>query len=209
MNILIVYGGYNGHHPREIAILFKNFLQSKHFDVIMSESLEIFDELEFLCSQDLIIPIWTMGEITENQINNISKAVKSGVGLAGCHDGMCDAFRNCPEWQFITGSNWVAHPGGDKVPYEVKITSLDHPITEELEDFKVVSEQYYLHVDPSVNILASTIFEFNGASMPVAYTKEWGSGRVFYNSIGHDPSIFKNEAWLLMQNGLLWAAKAI
>lgn len=209
MSVLIVYGGYSGHHPKEIATLFKTYLQSQNMDVILSESMEIFDELDFLMSQDLIIPIWTMGEISESQMNNISTAVKSGVGLAGSHGGMCDAFRNTPEWQFMTGSNWVAHPGNNNVRYSVSIKDKNHPITNNINDFSIVSEQYYLHVDPVVNVLASTVFKFNGVEMPVVYTKEWGKGRVFYNSIGHEPSIFKNEVLELMQNGLLWAAKVI
>ena len=95
-----------------------------------------------------------MGEIDTKVRENIVKAVAAGTGLAGCHGGMCDAFRNDVEWQFMTGGQWVSHPGGDGISYEVNIRKGSSPIVEGLEDFPVCSEQYYLHVDPAVEVLA-------------------------------------------------------
>ena len=45
--------------------------------------------------------------------------------------------------------------------------------------------------------------------MPVAWTKFWGNGRVFYNSLGHHDDVFdkSSEAELLMERGMLWAAE--
>src|SRR5690625_6477291 len=80
----------------------------------------------------------------------------SGVGLAGCHGGMCDSFRKNVDWQFMTGGNWVAHPGNDGVDYMVNIKHSSSPLLEGMQDFKVTSEQYYLHVDPAVEVLATT-----------------------------------------------------
>ena len=159
-----------------------------------------------------------MGKITQEQLQPVLAAVESGVGLAGCHGGMCDAFRESTDWQFMTGSQWVAHPGNDGVEYMVYIKRGSSPIVEGIPDFKVASEQYYIHVDPAVEVLATTIFPAPGTSgphtangpveVPVMYTKRWGKGRVFYSSLGHHADIFDiPEALETMRRGFLWAAK--
>jgi type 1 glutamine amidotransferase len=144
-------------------------------------------------------------------------AVAAGTGMAGCHGGMCDAFRNSTSWQFMTGSQWVAHPGNSNATYRVNMKkSASSPIIEGIDDFEVTSEQYYIHVDPAVNVLATTRFPTvegnhspNGeVDVPVVYTKRWGKGRVFYNSLGHTSEIFKiPEAKELMRRGFLYAAR--
>ena len=147
---------------------------------------------------------------------NVSEAVSRGTGLAGCHGGMCDAFRSNVLWQCMTGANWVSHPGGDGVNYTVEIIDPEHELVAGIGNFDVASEQYYLHVDPAVEVLATTRFPTvtwyhspNGAvDMPVVWTKRWGLGRGYYNSLGHHADIFDiPEALELMRRGLLWAAE--
>lgn len=214
---LIVYGGWDGHEPKQVSEVFADILSAEGFDIELSNTLDIFKNEDKLMNLNLIIPVWTMGEITKEQLQPVLNAVNSGVGIAGCHGGMCDAFRNSVEWQFMTGSQWVAHPGNDGVEYEVNIAkSSSSPIIMAISDFKVKSEQYYIHVDPAVNILATTSFPIvegshstNGkVAVPVVYTKTWGNGKVFYNSLGHHADIFDiPEAKELMRRGFLWAAK--
>ena len=214
---LIVYGGWDGHQPKQISEIFSEILKSEGFEVAVSDSLDSFKDEANLMKLNLIIPVWTMGEITDEQLKPVLKAVESGVGIAGCHGGMCDSFRNSVDWQFMTGSQWVAHPGNDDIEYEVNIAkSSSSSIISGIPDFRVKSEQYYIHVDPAVNILATTTFPIadgphssNGnVSIPVVYTKTWGNGKVFYNSLGHNAEIFDiKEAKELMRRGFLWAAK--
>ncbi|MBU5671003.1 ThuA domain-containing protein [Paenibacillus brevis] len=214
---LIVQGGWDGHEPVQVAERFARLLAGEGFEVEVSDTLDRFENEEDLKSHSLIVPIWTMGEITEEQLKPVLRAVESGVGIAGCHGGMCDSFRNSVEWQFMTGSQWVAHPFNDGVEYEVNLVkNSSSPIVEGIQDFAVKSEQYYLHVDPCVDVLATTSFAIsegphsaNGViKMPVVYTKKWGLGRVFYNSLGHHADIFDiPEAIELMRRGFLWAAR--
>jgi type 1 glutamine amidotransferase len=214
---LIVHGGWIGHEPVEVAEVFNNILVNEGFETEVSDTLESFSDPEKLKQLHLIVPIWTMGEISETYAVNVAIAVESGVGMAGCHGGMCDAFRNNTTWQFLTGSQWVAHPGNDGVEYTVNIKkNSSSPIIEGIDDFTVKNEQYYIHIDPAVNVLATTRFPVvdgphaaNGiVDVPVAYTKLWGKGRVFYNSLGHHADVFNiPEAWKLMRSGFLWAAK--
>jgi type 1 glutamine amidotransferase len=130
---------------------------------------------------------------------------------------MCDAFRSSTEWQFLTGGQFVAHPGGD-VRYRVAIVDRHHPITMGVEDFEVRSEQYYHHVDPAIHVLATTTFPVadgphaaNGpVQMPTIWTKRWGRGRVFYCAIGHTADdIAREPVRTLVQRGLLWAGNLL
>jgi len=213
---LIVYGGWDGHEPEKVSALFADMLEREGFSVNRSDTLEAFADLEALRKLHLIIPIWTMGEIEDEWANNVVEAVADGTGLAGCHGGMCDAFRNNVTWQFMTGANWVSHPGGDGVEYEVNIRNSSSPLVEGISDFTIRSEQYYLHVDPAIDVLATTRFPkatwFHSSNrqvdMPQVWTKRWGVGRVYYNALGHHADIFNiPEAQELMRRGLIWAAE--
>jgi uncharacterized protein len=211
---LIVWGGWLGHQPEQVAHIFAGLLESGGVEVDITTSLDRFLDRDDLRELDLIVPIWTMGSITREQADAVAEAVGGGVGVAGCHGGMCDAFRDSVQWQFMTGGNWVAHPGGDRVEYRVEIVSSSNPLVQGIEDFDVTSEQYYLHVDPAVEVLATTRFPTvrwyhstnRAVDMPVVWTKRWGHGRVFYNSLGHQASVFDvPEAREIMRRGLFWA----
>lgn len=213
---LLVQGGWDGHQPDLVAARFADVLKAAGFETTISDTLDAFADLEHLESIDLIVPIWTMGTIEGSLAKNVVNAVANGTGLAGCHGGMCDAFRDNVEWQFMTGGNWVSHPGGDNVTYPVTPTADAGELMEGIPEFQVTSEQYYLHVDPAVHVLATTPFPQaewfhspNGpVDMPVAWAKRWGAGRVYYNSLGHHADIFDiPEALDMMTRGLLWAAE--
>ena len=213
---LVVWGGWDGHEPHQVADIFSGILREADFDVEVSDTLDAFLDTAKLRALDLIVPIWTMGEISKEQCASVADAVGSGVGIAGCHGGMCDAFRGSVQWQFMTGGNWVAHPGGADVTYRVNIRNSSSPLVEGIDDFDVTSEQYYLHVDPAVEVLATTRFPtvkwYHATNapvdMPVVWTKMWGHGRVYYNSLGHHADVFDiPQAAEFMRRGLLWAAE--
>lgn len=214
---LIFQGGWDGHEPALVSRRFRSLLERHGYACEVSDSQEVLADKEALMGLELIVPCWTMGEIKPEYCQNISRAVAAGTGLAGCHGGMCDAFRQDVDWQFMTGGQWVSHPGGDGTSYTVNIRKGSSPIVEGLEDFHVCSEQYYLHVDPAVEVLATTRFPVvngyhsanNMVDMPVAWTKFWGCGRVFYCSLGHHDDVFDKfpAAGILMERGLVWAAE--
>jgi type 1 glutamine amidotransferase len=213
---LVFWGGWEGHEPRQVAEIFIEDLQQSGFEVRVSDTLDSLQDGEMLRGLNLIVPVWTMGTISEDQAKNLADAVESGVGLAGCHGGMCDAFRDSPTYQFVTGGQWVAHPGNDGVKHAITITDKTHEITRGVADFTVATEQYYLHVDPANKVLATTHFPVmdgphavNGpVEMPVVWTRLWGQGRVFYCSLGHHADIVRMpEARTICRRGLLWAAR--
>lgn len=213
---LIFYGGWEGHDPVRVSARFAGLLEKNGFEVDRVEGTSCLEDGEKLLTYDLIVPCMTMSNLPRDCEKNVSRAVCEGVGLAGCHGGMCDAFRNSTEWQFITGGQWVAHPGNDGVRYTVHIRRGSSPIIDGIEDFEVTSEQYYLHIDPAVEILATTRFPIadgphavnKPVDMPVTWTKYWGRGKVFYCSLGHRDDVFAAcpAAELLMERGMLWAA---
>lgn len=212
---LVVWGGWDGHDPKGVGELFARVLREEGFEVDVQGSLDAYNDGEKLKSLNLIVPIWTMGEIAGEQEQNVLNAVESGVGLAGCHGGMCDSFRNSCGWQFMTGGQFVAHPGNDGTNYKVLVKRGSNELVEGIEDFEVSSEQYYMHVDPAVKVLATTPMPvadgphiLNGEfEMPVVWTKYYGKGKVFYNSLGHQANVFDiPEALELMRRGFKWAA---
>ena len=206
MKALLVQGGWQGHEPGPVSVVLSEALRHQGFEVDISDTLDAFRDVDKLKALDLIVPIWTMGSIEKEQMQPVLEAVKSGVGIAGVHGGIGDAFRQETEWQFMVGGQWVAHPGGDGIGYQVHITDVYSPITDGLVDFNVSSEQYYMHVDPGNRVLATT--NFGHVTMPVTWTKMYGKGRVFYCSLGHVAQVFEQDPQILtmVTRGMIWAA---
>jgi type 1 glutamine amidotransferase len=155
-----------------------------------------------------------MSKIEKEHAVNLARAVEEGVGLAGYHGGMADAFRECVEYQFVVGGQWVAHPG-DIIDYRVEITRPDDPVMEGIGDFAYRSEQYYMHVDPSNEVLATTTFSgehawwIEGVKIPVVWKRHHGKGRVFYSSLGHVAKEFEvPEMKTILRRGMSWAARS-
>ncbi len=204
---LIVQGGWDGHEPKQVSEIFEGVLKKHEFEVEVSDTLDSYLDAEKLKALDLIVPVWTAGEISNEQWQGLSEAVRSGVGIAGVHGGMGDSFRRNVEYQFMVGGQFVAHPGG-LVDYTVNILDRDDPLMAGLDDFRISSEQYYMHVDPSNHVLATTTVEFNGCTMPVVWKRMWDAGRVFYSSLGHVAADFDvPEALTIIDRGMLWAAE--
>jgi type 1 glutamine amidotransferase len=212
MNALVVWGGWDGHEPKQCADIFSAFLSSRGFSVTVSASLDSYLDKDLMGLLQLIVPVWTMGTITPEQEKGLLSAVQGGVGIAGWHGGMADSFRSNTEYQYMVGGQWVAHPGG-VIPYRVRITDHKDPITAGLADFDMLSEQYYMHVDPSNEVLATTTFGgavnawIDRTVMPVVWKRRYGAGRVFYTSLGHVAKDFDvPQARTIVQRGMLWAA---
>lgn len=210
--VLYTYGGYQPHEPVQSLEIFKPWMEKEGAIVEAVNSLEPYADESYMKEIDLVLQTFTMGEISGKQEQGLIKAVSNGCGLAGWHGGLCDSFRQNTNYQFMTGGQWVAHPGGI-IDYTVNISDHEDPVTSGLSDFDMHSEQYYLHVDPNMNVLATTAFSgehapwIDGCTMPVVWKKMHGSGRVFYSSLGHVMKDFKvPEALEIMQRGIKWAS---
>lgn len=210
---LMVWGGWEGHEPQQCVNIFALLLEAAGFKADISDTLDAYLNTEKMGSYDLISQSYSMSSITPEQSKGLLTAVENGAGFGGWHGGMADAFRDSVEYQFMVGGQWVAHPG-NIIYYTVHISDHDDPITAGLGDFEMHSEQYYLHVDPSNTVLATTTFDgayhdwIDGVVMPVVWKRRWGKGRVFYCSLGHVAADFDvPEAREIVRRGLLWAGK--
>ena len=210
---LIVWGGWPGHEPKQTAELFAAALKARDYRVDLETELDVFLDADRLARTDLIVPVYTQSTITREQESGLLSAVKAGTGMGGWHGGMGDAFRQNVEYQFAVGGQWVAHPG-NIIDYTVDISAPEDPIVAGLGSFAMHSEQYYLHVDPSNEVLATTTFSgehapwIEGTVMPVAWKRRYGEGKIFYCSLGHVESDFNvPEAKLIVERGLLWATR--
>ena len=208
---LFVYGGWEGHEPVKCRDLFVPWLQRSGFDVTVSDTQAPYADAALMQTVDLVVQVWTMGTIAKEPLQGLLAAVKSGTGLAGWHGGLGDAYRQETEYRYMVGGDWVAHPGGI-IDYEVNIVDHEDPVTAGLSDFKVRSEQYLMHVNPNNKVLATTTFDaahdpwIESYTMPVAWKKVYGKGRVFYTSLGHTTDVFDvPQALTIVQRGMLWA----
>ena len=209
---MIVWGGWEGHDPEECAQIYRRWLHEDGFSVRIENDTKAFADPDIF-KLSLIIPIFTMSKIEKDEVENLAKAVESGVGMAGHHGGLTDAFRDSVEYHFLTGGQWVAHPG-NIIDYRVNITKPDDPIMHGISDFDYTSEQYYLHVDPANEVLATTTFSgehaywIDGVVMPVVWKRRYGRGRIFYSSLGHKAEEFDvPEMATMIRRGMNWAAR--
>lgn len=212
--VLYVYGGWKGHEPEKSIDVFVPWMRSEGAEVIVSDSLNSYVDESLMNSLDLIIQIWTMSTITKEQSDGLLKAIKSGVGFTGWHGGIGDSFRDNVDYQFMVGGQWVSHPGGI-IDYKVDITNPNDYVTKNIQSFNMHSEQYYMHIDPNVKVLATTTFTgkpfswIDKSVIPVIWKKYYGKGRVFYSSLGHVMTDFNvPQALEIQKRGIRWAAES-
>ena len=211
---IMVWGGWDGHEPKQCVDIFAPILEEEGFAVTISDTLDAYKDRDLMAEQDLVVPAWTMGQIEGEQEQGLLAAVERGAGIAGWHGCMADSFRNNTTYQFMVGGQFVAHPDGI-IDYAVNIAAPDDPIVAGLDDFQMHSEQYYMHTDPGNQVLATTTLEgrqsapwVNGTIMPVVWKRAWGAGRVFYSSLGHVARDFNvPEAREIQRRGMIWASR--
>ena len=222
--VVYVWGGWKNHHPEKTVDLFVPWLRSEGAIVEVFNTLEVYADAAVMEQADLIIQQWTMGEMTKNESKGLQKAILNGTGMAGWHGGTGDSFRGNLNYQYMIGGQFVSHPGG-KSEFTVKIIDRKDPITKGLKDFYVKNtEQYYMLMDPNVKVLATSKFTkasylkkgskksenvVTGSVMPVVWKKNFGKGRIFYNSLGHNIEDFDVPVLMeIHKRGIRWAAES-
>ena len=208
---LIFWGGWDGHTPKDAAAIFERELKAKGFEVRVESTLDVLTDKEYLKTLDLIVPVWTCGALSKEQSQGLLEAVsKEGVGLGGFHGGTGDAFRGNIDYEWMVGGHFVGHPYVGE--YTVELSKLKSPVTKGMKkSFDYKSEQYYMMLDPAIEVFATTVYKHGGKEvvMPVVWTKQWGSGRVFYSALGHTAAELESfpEVIAMTVRGMLWAAE--
>ncbi|MFP3122024.1 ThuA domain-containing protein [Ectobacillus funiculus] len=201
---IVIYGVGEQHHPKEVGDILITLLKEQHFEVQSSNTLESLLNAANLKQLDLIVLVWTRGNITQQQLDNLLNAIKAGTGFVGIHASV-GAFRSEIKYHELIGGQFLAHPGGINVTYQVYITDKQHPVMKSIQDFTVTTEKYYMLIDPAIHIVAATYF--GEVTMPVVWTKSYGKGRVFYNALGHSVDVVTMPQVLdILRRGMVWAA---
>lgn len=228
-NALVVRGGWDGHAPVEATDLFVPFLRDAGFEVRVSNSLDAYADAAAMARTDLVVQCWTMGEITGEQLSGLTAAVRAGTGFAGWHGGIADSFRSSSDYLHLVGGQFATHPGkpeaecapgaqeNNYLPHRIEIvpSQADHPIVAGLTDFELETEQYWVLSDGYNDVLATTTHParpdqpwHRPLTCPAVWTREWGQGRVFVATPGHQPDILRDpNVRTIVERGLLWAAR--
>lgn len=212
--VLFTFGGWPGHEPEKFKDVMSAWLKEEGAEVEVSPTLDSYTDKALMSTIDLVIQVVTMSQITKEQEAGLLEAIRdNGTGMAGWHGGMGDSFRNNVDYQFMVGGQWVQHPG-NTLDYDVHIVDKNDDITKGMKDFHMKSEQYYMHIDPNVKVLATTKFTgannawIDGAVLPVTWKKSFGKGRVFYTSLGHSVAHVTEvpESLEMIKRGIKWAS---
>lgn len=210
---LIVYGGLDLHEPEQGARIVADMLEEDGFETTVTPDYDALGDPS-VNQMALVVPVITGGTLDRDRMKVFVDALRGGVGLAGFHHCMATSFREYVEFRYAAGCTWVAHPG-NVITYRVDVTRPDDPVMEGIESFDYTSEQYYLHYDPAVDVLATTTFSGEhhpwrrNVVMPVVYKTMFGEGRVFYSSLGHQAhELSIPQTRTILRRGLLWAARS-
>ncbi|WP_380166939.1 ThuA domain-containing protein [Jannaschia sp. R86511] len=229
---LVVRGGWDGHQPVEATDRFIPYLESHGYEVRVEDSTRVYAEADYLAGVDLVLQCVTMTTIEADEVAGLRAAVEAGTGLAGWHGGIVDSFRSNAEYLQLVGGQFAGHPGkhpdectGEQsdnyVPHRITMTpaAAQHPITAGLDDFDLVTEQYWVLadglVDGLVDVLATTtqaVREWDPwhrpVTSPAVWTRSWGQGRVFVCTPGHRVEVLDDpNVRTLVERGLLWASR--
>ena len=177
---------------------------------------------------DLVMQCNTMNVIEKDEIASLRAAIEAGTGIAGWHGGIADSYRNEADYLQLIGGQFANHPAihesertGEQsdyyIPYRVEISPAgrNHEITKGIDDFDLVSEQYWVLSDEYNDVLATTTLtprpwdQWNRPiTSPVVWTRRWGKGRVFVSTAGHRVDILENpNVRSIVERGLLWASR--
>lgn len=223
---LVVRGGWAGHDPVRATEVFIPALDGAGFNVDIEDSPEIYSDAAAMSRYNLIVQCLTLGSVTVDESAGLRDAVAAGAGFAGWHGGIIDSFRTSTDYLQLVGAQFAAHPHAPADrgrldveayrTYTVHITPAgkEHPITAALEDFEVTTEQYWILKDDLIEVLADCELVPGGAdewphpvTMPVAWTRTWGQGKIFATSLGHTVDVLElPQVKQLIERGLLWAA---
>lgn len=174
-------------------------------------------DLTDLAAYDAVVDYLTDSTLSDDQRDGLVSFVEDGGGYVGVHcaadltstasddpDELIDAREEpVPALRELLGGHFLTHPEQSIV--DVRIVDHHSPITAGLEDVSVWDEPYVLDVDEDVRVLARMDHPEH-ADMPVAWTKHYGDGRVFYCSLGHGTaSLTDDDVQALLRNGTRWA----
>lgn len=179
---------------------------------INAANLENFDAVVF----------YTTGELpfSDEQKTALLNFVKSGKGFVGIHNAT-DTCYKWTEYGDLIGAYFDGHPWTQEVT--IKVEDTQHPSTRHLgQSFQIWDEIYQykdwsrdkvhvlLSLDNSSVDLKKPGVKRTDKDFAIAWTKDYGKGRVFFTGLGHDEHTWRDPRYQQhLANGILWSMRAI
>ncbi|MCF7730065.1 MAG: ThuA domain-containing protein [Akkermansiaceae bacterium] len=214
LKVLIVTGDDVAAHPwHEVSQAIREaLLATNRFEVNVSEDPGIFESASSLKAYDAVFLHFynaKLATLSEAAKQNLLAYVKGGKGLCISHLSSA-SFKEWGEFQKLCGRYWVMGQSGHgpRSVFKAQIADRNHPITQGLEDFQTDDELYAkLQGDASIHVLVTAASDWSNATEPLAFTLEYGQGRVFHETFGHDGNAIRTpNVTKLIQRGTEWAA---
>ena len=215
IKVLLVTGDdvQPAHNWREVSqALRETLLACSKFDVRVCEDAGVLDSAASLGHYDLVfLHLYNAKTptLSADAKANLANFVKNGKGLAISHLSSA-SFKEWEEFPKLCGRYWVMGKSGHgpRAVFKARVANKDHPITQGLADFDADDELYAkLQGDAAITILVEADSDWSKKTEPLAFTVEYGKGRVFHETFGHDGKALQNPAvQKLIQRGCEWAA---
>ncbi len=225
---LVVRGGWEGHQPVEATELFIPYLHGLDYEVRIEDAPTVYADADYMNGVDLVMQCMTMSSIEPEELAGLRDAIVAGTGLAGWHGGIADSYRNSADYLHLIGGQFACHPGkhpdeatGEQsdnyIPYTINVLphAQAHPITTGIEDFELTTEQYWVLCDSYIDVLATTTQQVRPwdpwarpVVSPAIWTRQWGRGRIFVTTAGHDVKTLQDsKVKTIVERGLTWASR--
>ncbi len=201
------------HNWREVSQAIRDTLAATgKFDVRVCEDAGVLDSAATLGRYDLVfLHLYNAKTptLSAGAKENLAKFVKDGKGLAVSHLSSA-SFKEWDEFKKLCGRYWVMGKSGHgpRSVFKSRIANKDHAITQGLADFEADDELYaQLQGDAPITVLVEADSDWSKKTEALAFTVEYGKGRVFHETFGHDGKAILNPAvQKLIQRGCEWAA---
>jgi uncharacterized protein len=201
--IKVLLLGGRGHDWKGFhAVISKVLDKTGDFEVTLSEKL---DDLkpENIKNYNVVLFYGSGGDFTNpQQEQGLAEFVKGGGGLAGVH--ATDAFKKSDVYWRLFGGRFTSHGGGK---FWMRIDDKQHPITAPMTDFEINDETYQNQYHPEFKLHSLGHMDRAKEQQSMIWAQDYGKGRVFNTTLGHDKRAFDNpQLQQLVVRGLYWAA---
>jgi type 1 glutamine amidotransferase len=201
--------------PLSHAVLKQLGRNSGAFEVTATEDMSVFTTQTLKRYATVIF--YTSGELpmSVSQKEALLDFVRSGRGFVGVHSAT-DTFYTWPDYLDLLGGYFNEHPWHQEVTIEVVDPS--NPLVAflgsswqiedeiyQISDFDYPGSHVLLRLDEtSVDLTRSGVHRrFYG--WPLAWTRPYGQGRVFYTALGHEASVWRDPRYQqILLNAILW-----
>jgi type 1 glutamine amidotransferase len=215
IKVLLVTGDdvMPAHDWRQVSQALRETLVSiGKFEVRVCEDSGVLDSAATLGRYDLVLLAMYNAKtptISAGAKENLASFVKDGKGLVITHLSSA-SFKEWDEFPKLCGRYWVMGKSGHgpRAVFKARITKTESPITQGLADFDADDELYAkLEGDAPITVLVEADSDWSKKTEPLVFTVEYGKGRVFHETFGHDAKALSNPTvQKLIQRGCEWAA---